>query len=82
MTAPTRRRFRSTTCRINYQSTRPHPCSPSHVDTVEGYRLWRESEWERMEQETAEWPTEMDEYWLSNPRPTFGRYLRDMRQER
>lgn len=79
MTAPTTRRFRSPTCRIDKTKPNPHPCSRYHADLVEGYRSWRDVEHARAEQESIGYQTELDEYWETHTRPTFGRFLRDMR---
>lgn len=79
MTAPARPRFRSPTCRVS-DGPRRHPCSPFHADLVEGYRIWRDVELEIADLECIGYQTELDEYWLTHERPTFGRYLRDMRQ--
>lgn len=67
------RRFHSP-CRPQHP-TRPHPCSPEHADTVEAYRLWREHLWKLAESETQLYPTELADYWLTHPRPTFRAYL-------
>jgi hypothetical protein len=48
---------------------------------VEGYRIWRDLEYELAELDSIGYPTELAEYWTTHERPTFGRYLRDMRQE-
>jgi hypothetical protein len=67
-------------CRIDSgKGRRQHPCSTSHADTVEGYRLWRKTWEDAAEVATIGYTTEMIEYRRDNPAPTFRTYLTDTR---
>lgn len=70
-------------CRIDRaKGVHQHRCSASHADRVESHHLWREIE-ERVAEETAiGYATELEEYWKTHERPTFARFLRDMRESR
>lgn len=72
--------FRSP-CRIDAgKGLRQHRCSASHASLVDGYRAWRDSAYAAAEDVTRGYGTELDEYWQTRTRPTFGAYLQGMRQ--
>ena len=48
-----------------------HPCSVEHADTVYGYRAWVQSWTLEAERATGGYDTEMADYLIDNPRPTF-----------
>lgn len=65
-----------TSCRIDSgKGLRQHRCSRSHVDLVDGYRAWREHEYEQAEAATQQYDSELAAYWREHERPTFRAYL-------
>lgn len=70
-------------CRIDAaKGSRQHRCSGMHADRVESYRSWRDSEYEAADAAAYGAPHSPgdEEYWVGRERPTFARFLRDMRE--
>jgi hypothetical protein len=71
---------RETPCRVDPTKVRrQHPCSPAHRALVDGYRAWRDGEYDRAEAADAgDAHTPRNDpgtYWTTAARPTFRAYL-------
>ena len=70
------------TCRRRSSGPRRHHCSWWHSDLVESYRLAREA-WEAQADAAAiGYATELAEYRLAHPPPTFRQWLVQYRRDR